>query len=37
MEIYRDEEDKDENNTIPYEANMQPIRKLEELKWQYKS
>ena len=37
MEISRDGEDKDEWITIPYEASMQPIRKLEGLKQQYKS
>ena len=37
MELYRDEEDKDEWIIIPYEDNMQPIKKLEGLKWQYKS
>ena len=31
MEISRDEEDKDEHITIPYEVGMQPIRKLEGL------
>ena len=31
MEVSRDEEDKDEHITIPYVANMQPIKKLEGL------
>ena len=31
MEVSRDEEDKDEQITIPYVASMQPIRKLEGL------
>ena len=31
MEVSRDEEDKDEQITIPYVTNMQPIRKLEGL------
>ena len=29
MELSRDKEDKDEQITIPYVANMQPIKKLE--------
>ena len=31
MEVSRDEEDKDEQITIPYVASMQPIKKLEGL------
>ena len=31
MELSRDEEDKDEQITIPYESSMQPIKKLEGL------
>ena len=37
MELSRDGEDKDERITIPYEANKQPIKKLEEFKRKYKS
>ena len=37
MELSRDGEDKDERITIPYEASMKPIVKLEEFKRQYKS